>query len=82
MKSGSLRKMQKIMFIGLPPHSTQLTQPIDVGIFQHMNHFHVENADDAVGQDGFDFDRPQFLPHFDDFGPRPSPSQSLIQHGK
>ncbi len=52
------------MFVRLPPHSTQLTQPIDVGISQHMNHFHVENADTAAGQDGSDFERQQFLAAF------------------
>ena len=40
----------------LPPHSTHLTQPLDVGCFQPFKHYHVEAVDAAVRLGSSNFD--------------------------
>lgn len=41
-------KRKQILLFRLPPHSTHLTQPLDVGIFQPFKHYHTEAIDSAV----------------------------------
>ena len=48
----------------LPPHSTHLTQPLDVGCFQPFKHYHAEAVDAAVRLGSSDFDRLDFLAAF------------------
>ena len=48
----------------LPPHSTHLTQPLDVGCFQPFKHYHAEAIDDAIRSGSGDFGRLEFLAKF------------------
>ena len=41
-------KENKICLFRLPPHSTHLPQPLDVGVFQPMKHYHAEAVDNAI----------------------------------
>ena len=38
----------KIVLFHLPPHSTHLTKPLDVGVFQPFKHYHTDAIDKAV----------------------------------
>ena len=55
---------KKIALFVLPPHSTHLTQPLDVGCFQPFKHYHSEAVDNAVRLGNSDFDRLDFLAAF------------------
>lgn len=48
----------------LLPHSSHLTQPLDVGVFQSFKHWHTEAIDTAMRQAGGDFSRIDFLAYF------------------
>ena len=48
----------------LPPHSTHLTQPLDVGCFQPFKHYHAEVIDDAIQSGSGDFGKLEFLAKF------------------
>ncbi len=48
----------------LPPHSTHLTQPLDVGCFQPFKHYHAEAIDDAIWSGSEDFGRLELLAKF------------------
>ncbi len=54
----------KIELFQLPPHSTHLTQPLDVGCFQPFKHHHAERLDETVRDSGIDFDKLDFLTMF------------------
>ena len=54
----------KIELFQLPPHSTHLTQPLDVGCFQPFKHHHAEGLDETVRDGGVDFDKLDFLAMF------------------
>ena len=54
----------KIELFRLPPHSTHLTQPLDVGCFQPYKHHHAEAIDEAVRAGGVEFDKLDFLAMF------------------
>lgn len=54
----------KIDLFVLPPHSTHITQPLDVGCFQPFKHYHTEAVDSAVRLGSSDFDRLDFLAAF------------------
>ena len=47
-----------------PPHSTHLTQPLDVECFQPFKHYHAEAVDAAVRLGSSEFDRLDFLAAF------------------
>ena len=48
----------------LPPHSTHLTQPLDVGCFQPFKHYHAEAIDNAMRSSEGDFGKLEFLAKF------------------
>ena len=50
----------KIELFRLPPHSTHLTQPLDVGCFQPYKHYHAEKIDELVRAGRVDFDKLDF----------------------
>jgi DDE superfamily endonuclease/Tc5 transposase DNA-binding domain/helix-turn-helix, Psq domain len=52
---------QRIKLMRLPPHSTHITQPLDVGIFQVWKHYHSEQIDELVRQGIGEFTRQDFL---------------------
>ena len=54
----------KIELFQLPPHSTHLTQPLDVGCFQPFKHHHAEGLDETVRDGGVDYDKLDFLAMF------------------
>lgn len=45
----SYAKAHNIILFRLPPHSTHLTQPLDVGCFQPFKHYHSQAIDRIVG---------------------------------
>lgn len=51
----------------LPPHSTHLTQPLDVGCFQPFKHYHTEAIDQSVRNGESDFNKLNFLSIFSQF---------------
>jgi len=58
---------QKIVLYKLPPHSTHLTQPLDVGVFQPFKHYHTEAIDQAVRLGDYNFGKLEFLAAFQTF---------------
>ena len=48
----------------LPPHSTHLTQPLDIGSFQPFKHYHAEAIDNAMQLGEGDFGKLEFLAKF------------------
>lgn len=60
-------KENRICLFRLPPHSTHLTQPLDVGVFQPMKHYHAEAVDNAIRMGDVDFGRLDFLAAFNQF---------------
>lgn len=59
-----LAQENKIALFVLPPHSTHITQPLDVGCFQPFKHYHTEAVDNAIRLGSSDFDRLDFLAAF------------------
>ena len=57
-------KQLKIDLFVLPPHSTHITQPLDVGCFQPFKHYHTKAVDSAVRLESSNFDRLDFLAAF------------------
>ena len=58
-------KLNKILLLKLPPHSTHLTQPLDVGLFQALKQYYAEAIDAAVKAGNVDFDKLDFLACFE-----------------
>lgn len=54
----------KIIALCLPPHSTHLVQPLDVGLFSPYNHYYGRAVDDAVRQGNTGIGKPLFLQLF------------------
>ena len=57
----------KIVLFRLPPHSTHLTQPLDVEVFQPFKHYHTEAIDQAVRLGDYNFGKLEFLAAFQSF---------------
>ena len=53
-----------IIIFRLPPHSTHLTQPLDVGCFQSFKHHHAEAVDSSVRLGNSQFGKSDFLKVF------------------
>ena len=51
----------RIELFRLPPHSTHLTHPLDVGCFQPFKHYHAEAIDNAMRSGKGDFGKLEFL---------------------
>ena len=64
MNFRNIRKKIMSIYSDYPPHSTHLTQPLDVGIFQPMEHYHAEAVDNAIRLGDVDFNRLDFLAAF------------------
>ena len=45
-------KSNKIVAICMPPHSTHLLQPLDVGVFSPLQHYYSAEVDNLVGESG------------------------------
>jgi len=56
--------LYNIVIFTLPPHSTHLTQPLDVGIFQPMKHYHSEVIDETIRLGSTSFNKQDFLASF------------------
>lgn len=54
----------KIVALCLPPHSTHLLQPLDVGIFSPFNHYYRREVDNMVRQGITGIGKPLFLQLF------------------
>lgn len=59
-----LASVNKILLFHLPPHSTHLTQPLNVGVFQPFKHYHTEAIDKAVRLGDSQFGKLEFLAAF------------------
>jgi len=62
-----MARKNHIVLFKLPAHSTHLTQPLDVGVFQPYKHHHGEAIDRSVRRGISKFDRLDFLHAFQDF---------------
>lgn len=51
----------KIIPFGMPSHTTHLLQPLDVGVFQPLKHWHSEAVNDAVQNGDETFSKVEFL---------------------
>ena len=59
-----LATANRIALFRLPAHSTHLTQPLDVGVFQPFKHYHTEAIDQAVRLGDTQFSKLEFLAAF------------------
>ena len=53
-----------IILFRLPAHTTHITQPLDVGCFQPLKHYHSEAADSAIQLGDSEFGKMDFLSAF------------------
>lgn len=60
----SFAKEHKIILFRLPPHSTHLTQPLDVGCFQPFKNHHFQAMNRVVRLGDVEFGKLQFLAEF------------------
>ena len=51
----------KICLFTFPAHTTHLTQPLDVGVFQSMKHYHAKGIDQAMRTGQSEFNKLDFL---------------------
>ncbi len=63
----NLATANKIVLFQLPPHSTYLTQPLDVGVFQLFKHYYIDAIDKAVRLGDEKFGKLEFLSAFQSF---------------
>lgn len=56
--------LHNIIIFTLPPHSTHVTQPLDVGIFQPMKHYHSEVIDEVIRLGAVNFNKQDFFASF------------------
>ena len=57
----------KIVLFWFPPHSTNLTQPLDVRVFQPFKPYHTYAIDKAVQLDDEKLGKHEFLAAFQSF---------------
>ena len=57
----------KIVLFCLPPYSTYLTQPLDIGVFQLFKHYHTDAIDKVVRLGDEKFGKFKFLATFQSF---------------
>ena len=63
----NLATENNIVLFRLPPHSTYLTQPLDVGVFQPFKQYHTDAIDKAVRLGDEKFGKLEFLAAFQSF---------------
>ena len=63
----NLATENKIVLFRLPPHSTHLTQPLDVWVFQSFKHYHTDAIDKVVWLGDEKFGKLEFLTAFQSF---------------
>jgi DDE superfamily endonuclease len=56
----------RIRLLCLPPHSTHILQPLDVGCFQPMKQYHSQAINSAIQYLDFEFSKLEFLHALDD----------------
>ena len=71
-------RSHKIVLFHLPAHSTHLTQPLDVGLFQPFKHYHQEAIDKVVWLGNSDFDWVEFLACFQSMRKRTFTDSNII----
>ena len=57
-------EFHNIVIFTLPPHSTHVTQPLNVGIFQPMKHYHSKVIDETIRLESTIFNKQDFLASF------------------
>ena len=57
-------KNNDIVLFRLPAHSTHLTQPLNVGLFQPFKHYYTEVIDSEVRAGNVEFNKLNFLAAF------------------
>ena len=60
----------KIKVLDMPSHTTHLLQPLDVGVFQPLKHWHLEAVNKAVQQGDETYTKVEFLNAFNTFRPK------------
>ncbi len=63
----NLATENKILLFRLPLHSTHLTQPLDVVVFQRFKYYHTDAIDKAVRLGDEKFGKLEFLAKFQSF---------------
>ena len=63
----NLATKNKIVLFYLPTHSTHLTQPLNIGVFQYFKHYHTDVIDNAVWLSDEKFGKLEFLAAFQSF---------------
>jgi len=48
----------------LPPHTTHLLQPLDIGVFQSFKHHHQEILEESIRFGGIEYEKADFLASF------------------
>ena len=66
----------------LSPHSTHLTQPLDVGCFQPFKHYLAEAIDNTTRLGEGDFGKLEFLAKFQTIRTKPSKNLPLSRHSR
>ena len=57
--------LNKIVPFLLPPHTTHLLQPLDIGVFQHLKHWHQEDIASIIQFGDIKYDKVDFLNGFE-----------------
>ena len=60
-------KEYKIKVLGIPLHTTHLLQPLDVGVFQPLKHWHSEAVNEVMQNGDETFTKVEFLNVFNTF---------------
>ena len=58
---------KNIVLFALPPHTTHLLQPLDVGVFQPYKHWQMKALDEAIQNGYFYYRKDDFLASFESF---------------
>lgn len=74
-----LATANNIVLFRLLAHSTHLTQPLDVGVFQPYKHYHTEAVDNAVRMRDREFEKLKFLIAYQTFRTQTFKT-SIIRH--
>ena len=51
----------QIVTMALPPHTTHLMQPLGVGYFQPLKHYHSKSVEGSIRTGEYSFDRAEFF---------------------
>ena len=67
-----------IIVLALPPHTTHLLQPLDVGVFQPYKHWHAKAVDEALQTGCVNYTKAEFLADFEGFRDKALTPRTII----